>query len=299
MATLYEHISSNKKRSALLIILFFIIIGLLGYAFGVYLGDTFIGIGVAIIISIIMTLVSLYSGDKIILKMSHAVEADRRKYPHLVNVVEGLAIASGIPTPKIYVIEDTAINAFATGRDLKHASVTVTTGAIKRLRRDELEGVVAHELAHIRNYDIRLMMFVVVLVGIIALISDFFLRSLIYGKGKKSMKVGGIIGVIIILIGLILAILSPLIAQLIKLAVSRQREFLADADGALISRNPQGLANALKKIRDDKEPLVEAANKATAHLFIENPLRTFKSRMNSLFSTHPDINERIKRLKSF
>jgi len=296
---LYEHISLNKRKSILLITFFFIIIGFLGYAFGLYLGDAFIGLGFAIIFSTIMTLISFYSGDKLILGMSSAVLADRKKYPHLVNTVEGLAIAAGIPTPKIYVINDSAINAFATGRDPKHASVTVTTGAIQRLKRDELEGVIAHELAHVRNYDIRMMMFVVVLVGIIALLSDFFLRSMIYGRGgRRDMKGSGIIGIIIMLIGLVLAILAPLIAQLIKLAVNRQREFLADSDGALLSRNPDGLANALKKIKNDKEPLVEAANKATAHLFIENPLRNFKSRVNNLFSTHPDITERIKRLES-
>ncbi|MEK6984672.1 MAG: M48 family metalloprotease [Nanoarchaeota archaeon] len=301
MSTLYEHISANKRKSMLLITLFFIIIGFLGYAFGVYFGDAFIGLAFAIIFSTIMTLISFYSGDKMILSMSHAVPADKNKYPHLVNTVEGLAIASGIPTPKIYVIDDGAINAFATGRDPKHASVTVTTGAIQRLKRDELEGVISHELAHIRNYDIRMMMIVVVLVGVIALLSDLFLRSVFYGRGRRSSgsRGGGLIMVIIILIGLILAILAPLIAQLIKLAISRKREFLADADGALLSRNPDGLANALKKIRDDKEPLVEAANKATAHLFIENPLRTFKGRINNLFSTHPDINERIKKLEGF
>src|SRR3989344_1369326 len=296
---LYENISSNKRKSIFLISIFFIIIGFLGYSFGLYIGDALIGLGFAVIFSTIMTLISFYSGDRMILGMSSAIAADRKKYPYLVNTVEGLAIAAGIPTPKIYVIDDSAINAFATGRDPKHASVTVTTGAIKRLKRDELEGVISHELSHVRNYDIRMMMFVVVLVGLIALLSDFFLRTMIYGKGRKDMKGGGIIGVVIILLGLVLAILAPLIAQLIKLAVSRKREFLADADGALLSRNPDGLANALKKIKDDKEPLVEAANKATAHLFIENPLRTFRGSVNSLFSTHPDINERIKRLEGF
>ncbi len=301
MPTLYEHISLNKRKSILLIALFFIIIGLLGYAFGLYIGDAFIGLGFAIMFSTIMILISFYSGDKMILSMSHAVPADKKKYPHLVNTVEGLAIAAGIPTPKIYVIDDSAINAFATGRDPKHAAVTVTAGAIQRLKRDELEGVIAHELSHIRNYDIRMMMFVVVLVGVIALLSDLFLRSFIYGRGRKSsgsgQRGGGIIVLVILALGLVLAALSPLIAQLIKLSVSRRREFLADADGSLLSRNPKGLANALKKIRDDKEPLVEAANKATAHLFIENPLRTFKGRMNVMFSTHPDINDRIRRLE--
>ena len=292
---LYDHISSNKRKSIFLIALFFVIIGALGYALGAYIGDVFIGLSFAIILSIIMTLVSFYSGDKMILSMSHAIPADKKKYPHLVNSVEGLAIAAGIPAPKIYVIDDSAINAFATGRDPKHAAVTVTTGAIERLKRDELEAVIAHEIAHIRNYDIRMMMLVVVLVGVIALLSDIFLRSFIYGKRKNDVKGGA--AVIIIVLGIILAVLAPIIAQLIKLSISRKREFLADADGALIYRNPKSLANALKAIRDDKEPFVEAANKATAHLFIENPLRNFKSKVNGLFSTHPDINERIKILE--
>lgn len=299
MATLYDNISSNKRKSILLIFIFFIIIVFLGYIFGAYLGDIFIGLAFAIIISVIMTLISLYSGDKIVLKMSHAIPADKHKYPHLINTVEGLAIASGIPMPKVYVIDDTAINAFATGRSPKHASVTVTTGAVTRLTREELEAVLAHEIAHVRNYDIRIMVLVVILVGVIALLSDIFLRSIFYSRNRRSSGSGGQGAAILILIGLVFAILSPIIAQLIKLAVSRKREFLADADGALICRNPRGLANALKKIRDDKEPLVEAANKATAHLFIENPLRSFKGRMNNLFSTHPPIEERIKRLENF
>jgi len=292
---LYEHISSNKRKSVILVILFFAIIVSLGYFLGFFIGNALIGIAAAVAVSISMVLMSYFSGDRLILKMSHAVEADRKKYPHLVNTVEGLSIASGIPPPKIYVINDTAINAFAIGRSPKNASVTVTTGAVERLKRDELEGVIAHELAHIRNYDIRMMMLVAVLVGIIALMSDFFLRTMIYGKRKGSK--GGKGAALLMVIGLVLALLSPFIAQLIKFAVSRQREYLADADGALMSRNPQGLANALKKIRDDKEPLVEAANKATAHLFIENPLRSFKGRINHLFLTHPPIEDRIKRLQ--
>lgn len=294
---LYEHVSSNKRKSILLIALFFIIIITLGYFFGFYIGAPIIGLLIAFVFSTIMVLLGYYSGDRLILKMSHAVPADGKIYPHLVNTVEGLAIAAGIPAPKIYVINDTAINAFATGRNPKNASVTVTTGAINRLKRDELEGVIAHELSHIRNYDIRMMMLVAILVGIIALISDFFLRTTIYNKKHKESR-GGKGTALFILIGFLLALLAPLIAQLIKFAVSRQREFLADADGVLLSRNPQGLANALKKIKNDKEPLVEAANKATAHLFIENPLRTFKGRVNHLFSTHPPIDERIKKLQS-
>src|SRR3989344_4304270 len=254
---LYEHISSNKRKSVILVILFFAIIVSLGYFLGFFIGNALIGIAAAVAVSISMVLMSYFSGDRLILKMSHAVEADRKKFPHLVNPVEGLSIASGIPPPKIYVINDTAINAFAIGRSPKNASVTVTTGAVERLKRDALEGVIAHELAHIRNY------------------------------GKRKGSKGGKGAALLMVIGLVLALLSPFIAQLIKFAVSSQREYLADADGALMSRNPQGLANALKKIRDDKEPLVEAANKATAHLFIENPLRSFKGRINHLFLTHP------------
>src|SRR3989339_101643 len=297
---LYENISSNKRKSVLLITIFFIIIGFLGYAFGLYIGDAFIGLGFAIIFSTIMTLISFYSGDRMILGMSSAMPADRKKYPYLVNTVEGLSIAAGIPTPKIYVIDDSAINAFATGRDPKHASVTVTTGAIERLGRTELEGVIAHEISHIKNFDIRFMLLVVILVGVIVMLSDIFLRSMFYGRGRRDSRGGGGGGAAVVMaIGLVLAILAPLIAQLIKFAVSRKREFLADASGALLTRHPKGLADALMKIKNDKEPLVEAANKATAHLFIEDPLRTFGGRINYMFHTHPLIDERIKRLKNF
>ena len=294
---IYSEIASNKRKSVILLLSFAVIIALLGYAFGLYIGDIYIGLIFAIVIAVFITLVGYYSGDNAIITMSHAVPVDKKKYPYLVNAVEGLAIAGGVPLPKVYVIEDSAINAFATGRDPKHASITVTTGAIERLNRTELEGVIAHEMSHIKNYDIRFMMFVVIFVGIIAMLSDLFLRSIFYGRGRSGSKSKGGGAAIVILIGLILAILAPIIAQLIKFAVSRKREFLADASGALLTRYPQGLANALKKIRDDKEPLVEAANKATAHLFIENPLRTFGGKLNRLFSTHPDINERIKMLE--
>ena len=295
---LYDEISSNKRKSILLVSLFFIVIGALGYAFGLYIGSIFVGVSYGIIISVFVLLVGYYAGDNAILSMSHAVPAEKRKYPFLVNTVEGLAIAAGIPTPKIYVIDDSAINAFATGRDPKHASVTVTTGAIERLGRTELEGVIAHEISHIKNFDIRFMLLVVILVGVIAMLSDISLRSMFYGRGRRDSKSGGGGGAAVVMaIGLVLAILAPLIAQLIKFAVSRKREFLADASGALLTRHPKGLADALRKIKNDKEPLVEAANKATAHLFIENPLRAFGGKINHMFSTHPDINERIKRLE--
>jgi len=230
--------------------------------------------------------------------MSSAKPADKKTHGRLIYAVEGIAIAAGIPTPKIYIIEDSAINAFATGRDLEHASVTVTTGAIERLNKLELESVVAHEISHIKNYDIRLMMLVVILVGMITLLSDWFLRSMFYGKRKNGAKIEGVIGLVFIALGIALVVLSPIIARLIKLAVSRKREFLADANGALLTRYPKGLADALKKIRDDKEPLVEAANKATAHLYIVSPFKD-KAKgavgwFSNLFNTHPPVEERIK-----
>lgn len=298
---LYDNISSNKRKTFLLVSLFFIIIISLSYVIGIYSGDMYTGIGLAffaLIFSIILSMVNFYSGDKIILGISKAKLANKNDHARLINVVEGLSIAANVPVPKIYVIDDTAINAFATGRDPEHASITVTTGAIDRLNKVELEGVVAHELSHIKNYDIRLMLFVVVLVGIIVLISDIFLRNMLYRRSNSNSgpKIGGLPGMVFILIGVLLALLSPFIAELIKLAVSRRREFLADSNGALLTRYPKGLASALKKIRDDKDPLVDSANKATAHLYIENPLRNFKGRINSMFSTHPPIDERIKLL---
>ncbi|KHO54021.1 MAG: heat shock protein HtpX [archaeon GW2011_AR18] len=196
--------------------------------------------------------------------------------------------------PKVYVINDTAINAFATGRDYKHASVTVTTGALEKLNRQELEGVIGHELSHIKNYDVRVMMLTTILVGVLVLLSDFMLRSFIFGNKDRENRVHPAL----IIVALALAILTPIIGELMKLAISRKREYLADANGALLTRYPEGLASALKKIRDDKEPLVEAANKATASLWIENPLRNRKAWLKGLFQTHPPIEERIKRLEN-
>ena len=292
---IYEEISSNVRKSYLLLFLFFVIIALLGYALGALYGNPYIGLTLAFIISFFYTLFSYFAGDSVILTMNGAKEASKQQFPHLVNTVEGLAIAAGIPTPKIYVIDDTAINAFATGRDPKHASVTVTTGCLQRLKRDELEGVLGHEMSHIKNYDVRYMMLVVMLVGITLLLSDIFLRSMWYGGGRRDNRRNS--GAILIILGLALAIISPIIVRLVQLAISRRREFLADASGALLTRYPPGLASALKKIRDDKEPLVEAADRSSAHLYIENPLAKVRERRVNLWSTHPDINERIHRLE--
>lgn len=290
---IYDEIKSNKRKSILIVFLFFILVVVLGFAIGYVYGFPIFGIAIAGILSFLYILFGYYSGDKTILAMSSAKPVKKKDYPHLVNTVEGLAIAAGIPKPKIYMIDDTAINAFATGRNPKHAAITVTKGCVDRLNRTELEGVVAHEMSHIKNYDIRLMVLVIMLIGIVALLSDVILRSFLWRRGgsRKGHP-------LLILIALVLAVLAPIVAHLMRLAISRKREYLADASGALLTRYPQGLANALKKIRDDKEPLVEAANKSTASLFIANPLRRFKGKATQLFSTHPDISTRIKKLES-
>ena len=259
-------------------------------------GLSYVGIG--LIISGIMTFASYYYSDKMILGMSGAKQIKKRDNPQLFRIVENLCIGAGIPMPKIYIIEDSAPNAFATGRDPKHSVVCVTTGILEKLNKAELEGVIAHELSHVQNYDIRLMSIVVILVGLVALLADFFMRSLWYGGGRRDRERDNAQG-IFLAIGIVLAILSPIIATLIQLAVSRKREFLADASGALLTRYPEGLASALQKIAKDKEPL-EAANNATAHLYIANP---FKGKISgswfaNLFNTHPPIEERIKILRS-
>jgi heat shock protein HtpX len=259
--------------------------------------------------SIFSSLISYYFSDSITLALSQAKEVDRQGNPELYRLVENLCIAAGLPTPKIYIIDDTAPNAFATGRDPEHAIVCFTTGILQKLEKTELEGVVAHELSHIGNYDIRVMTLVVVLVGVVTLLADWMLRASFFGGRKKSnSEGGGQLQAILIIVGIILAILSPIIATLIKLAVSRKREFLADASGALLTRYPEGLARALEKISTDREPL-EAANKATAHLYIVNPFHEDtalkanapagdgQSWFSSLFNTHPPIEERVKRLR--
>jgi len=295
MQTVYERINQNKTSSVILIVLFFIIISALGYLFGVYFRFPIFGLAFAFIISTAMALFSFYDGDSVALSLSGAKAATKKQYPEFYNTVEGLSIAAGLQMPKLYVIEENSINAFATGRDPKHASLAVTTGALKKLKRVELEGVVGHEMSHIKNYDIRMMMLVMVLVGVIAMLSDMMLRTFMYGRGDRDRDKGG--GILII-VGLALAILAPIIAQLIKFAISRKREFLADADGALLTRYPAGLASALTKIKNDDDKIVDAANKATAHLFIENPLRAHEGWLNSLFDTHPPIDARIKALKA-
>ncbi|MBU0579215.1 M48 family metallopeptidase [Patescibacteria group bacterium] len=258
-------------------------------------------VGCALIISGLISFFSYWWSDKIILGISGAREAKRKEFFDFYTVAENIAMGQRMPMPKLYVINDTAMNAFATGRDPEHAVVCATTGLLSRLNRAEVEAVVAHELSHVRNYDIRLMSIVTILVGLVALLSDWFLRMTYFGGGRKrdSDQGSGQIQIIMFVAGLILAILSPLIAQLIKLTISRRREFLADASGVAMTKNPEGLIKALEKISQDKEPL-EAANKATAHLYISDPLKNIHGGVGmfaKMFMTHPPIAERVSALK--
>jgi len=303
---MYEHISSNKIRSALLVFSFFVfitvVIAILAAAFSYYYdlgsGTFACFLVLAVIISLITTVAGYYNSDKIVLAISRAKQVSRDELPQLFYAVEGLSIAAGVPMPKIYLIDDSAPNAFATGRNPQNSVIAVTTGLLDKLNEQELKGVIGHELSHIRNYDIRLGTVLVVMSGIIILISDWVLRFFWFGprRRRSSSGAGGIFAIFILLFALVLAIVAPLFATLIRLAISRQREFLADADGSMITRYPPGLASALRKITADVEPL-EVANKATAHLYIANPLKDQRGLLNNLFETHPPIGERIKRLE--
>nr|OQA04333.1 MAG: hypothetical protein BWY68_00396 [bacterium ADurb.Bin400] len=288
---MYSQIDSNKRRTSLLIGLFLILIIGLGWVFSrVY--DSPVILVVAVLFSIIQALVSYYYSDTIAIASSGAKEAPREgAFLELHRIVENLAITAGIPKPKVYVISDSSPNAFATGRDPEHAAIGVTTGLMERLNRTQLEGVIAHEMSHIGNYDIRVMTVVVVLVGTVTLLADIFLRSMWFRSDDRSNREGGNI---LLLVGLVLAILSPIFAALIQFAVSRKREYLADASGALLTRYPRGLAEALEVISQDRRPL-STANHATAHLFISNPFKG--ANVTALFSTHPPIEDRIKRLR--
>jgi heat shock protein HtpX len=248
-------------------------------------------VAIAALYSLLSASVSYYAGDKVALASSGARLVTEAENPYLVRMVTNLCIASGTPTPKIHVIEDPAINAFATGRDPEHASIAVTRGALEKLENEELEGVLAHELSHVRNYDIRVLTLVVVLVGTVSLLTDFALRGRMFGGRRSNNNSEG--GVLMI-VGIVLIVLSPIVAELIKLAVSRRREFLADASGALLTRYPEGLARALEKIGQEAQPMARASS-ATAHLFFANPFagKTFAH----FFSTHPPIEKRVAALR--
>src|SRR3989338_2033624 len=303
--TAYTQISSNRLKTWLIMFFFAFFVTLAFYIFASAYGfDASSGLGIsgiALIIAGIMNFFSYYTSDKLVMAISGAKQIQKKDNPTLFRTVENLCIASGLPMPKVYIINDTAPNAFATGRDPKHASICFTTGILQKLDKLELEGVTAHELSHVGNYDTRLMSIVSVLVGLIALLADWFIRILWWGGGgSRDDDNRGAGGAIIMVAALVLAILSPIIAMLIQLAISRKREFMADASGALITRNPDSLASALLKISKDTEPL-EAANKATAHLYIVNPLKGRKDAIGwfaGLFNTHPPIEKRGKGLQA-
>lgn len=291
---MYSQIDSNKQKSVVLLILATALVLALGYIFDrAYGGDGYGGLFLGIIISLITTSVSYFQGDKIALSISGAKPIVKEESRYVWNMVENLCITAGMPVPKVYIMNDPAINAFATGRKPELASIAITTGAIEKLKNEELEGVIAHELSHIQNYDIRFMMLVAVLVGAVSIMANIFLHGGMFRR-RGSDREGGNALAIFAIIGLVLAILSPIIAQLIKLAVSRKREYLADASGALLTRYPAGLAAALEKIQEQNIPLQEASA-STAHLFFSNPFGG--KNLSSLFSTHPPIADRIKKLR--
>lgn len=289
---MYSQIDSNKRKSFLLMLSFVLVIAGLAWVWSKYYGDeSYAIVIVASIFAMITSLISFYAGDKIALSQAGAHQIKKEDNPYVWRMVENLSITAGLPMPKVYIINDSAMNAFATGRDPKNSSIALTTGIINGLENEELEGVIAHELAHIKNYDIRVMMVVIVCVGIITLMADWLLRSFIWRGSGDNKKNNGIL----LLIGLVLAILSPLFAKLIQLAVSRKREYLADASGALMTRYPEGLARALEKISTQGKPLAKA-NKATAHLYISNPFSAKK--ISKFMSTHPPIEDRIAQLRN-
>lgn len=294
MATLYTHADKNTRLTWFYMSLFLVLIIAFGYVISGAMGNSVI-LYIAVIFAVGTSFVSYWWSDKIVLKMSDAKEVTRESAREIYNVVENLCITAGLPVPKIYIIQDSALNAFATGRDPEHGVICFTTGIIERLDRSELEAVTAHELSHIGNRDILVSTVVVVMVGFVALLADWFRTWTFWGGGRGGdNRGGGQAQVILLIVGLVLSILAPLFALLMQLAISRKREFLADASGALLTRYPEALASALEKISSDPKPL-HSANKATAHLFISNPFKGKK--VSKLFMTHPPIEDRIAALR--
>lgn len=292
---LIEH---NKRLSYLLFFLLLLLLGGLGASVGVWWGgEWYTGLIVASAVAVIYFLISWYAGASMILSMSGAREIRHEDAPQLWNVVEELSIAAGLPMPKVYMIEDGAMNAFATGRDPQHASVAITRGLMEKLNREELQAVMAHEMSHVRNYDIRFAMLMAVMVGSIVLICDVVMRSVFFGRRRSSRSSDGGKGqAVMAAVAVVLAILAPLLASIIQLAVSRQREYLADASAVELTRNPAGLVSALRKLTSDPNEL-EGASRGTQHLYIVNPLRKNKKGRDSLFSTHPSLESRIERIE--
>ncbi len=300
MATTYSYIASNKRRSIILIGAFILLVGLIGWAFSYAYQAGPTGIVIAIVVAVGMSLIGYYSGDRIALLSAGAKgPMAKNDNPYLYRMIENLCITAGLPMPKVYLLNAPHINAFATGRDPQHASIAVSRGALEGLENEELEGVIAHELSHIKNYDVRFMTLVITMVGILALLSDFFWRARLFGGGRSSGndRGGNQAQGIFMIVGLVLLIFAPLIGRLIQFAVSRKREFLADASGALLTRYPEGLARALEKINLTNISPMPGAHGATAHLYISNPFGR-SGGLAKLFSTHPPIAERIAALRA-
>jgi heat shock protein HtpX len=301
--TFYGEIARNRRDSWLLVVVVALVLAALGAAIGYATGFGWAGVVVALLVAAVMSVGSYFGGDRLVLlssgakRIDFAQPADDQK--QLVNVVTEMSLAGGLQPPAVYLIDDSAPNAFATGRDPRHASLAVTTGLLAKMDREELQGVVAHEMSHIGNYDIRFTLLVGVLVGAIALLADWFLRFTFWGGGRRSSRDdrggGGGGAAILFLIAIVLAILAPIISRLVQLAVSRRRESLADVSAVGLTRNPRGLARALRTIADDPEVL-EVANRATQHLYIVNPIKSFEQRARSMWDTHPPIAERIATL---
>ncbi len=317
MQTFRDLIATNKRNSFLLVAVFVLfmtaVVGTLGLATLALVspdtvshlrwGQALVVGGLAAVVSLLLALLGYYSGDDMILAVSGAKEIAHADDPQLFNVVEEMAIAAGLPMPRVYLIDDPAPNAFATGRDPKHASVAITRGLREKLTREELQGVMAHEISHIRNFDIRLMLLMTVLVGTVVMLADLFWQMLRWGpRGSSDSRRdrddnSGVIVLVLVVLAIILSILAPILAQIIQFAVSRQREYLADASGVELTRNPLGLAHALRKIDADPNVL-KTANRGTAHLYIANPIKKFEERAHTMFASHPPIADRIRRLEA-
>ena len=304
--TFHQQIAANRRRSLLLVFIVTALLAAMGFAIGYAVSGVpeggYVAIVIAVVIALLMTSVSYFAGDSLVLAASQARQVSERDAPQLLNVVREMSIAANVPVPRVYLINDTAPNAFATGRDPRHASVAVTTGLLEKLDREELQGVIGHELSHVRNLDIRFSLLVGVLVGSIVLLADFFLRFTFWGGGRsrssgRGRDGGGALLIIIFVIAIVLAILAPIVARFVQMAVSRQREYLADTSSVELTRNPYGLERALLKITGDREVL-EVANRATQHLYFVNPIKKWEDRASGLMATHPPIIERVNRLRA-
>jgi heat shock protein HtpX len=301
-STFYEQQAANRRRSLLLMLSVVVLLAVLGFAIGFgFSGDPVVAVAVtagAAAFALTLALGSYFEGDKLVLAASQARPVSEAEHRQLLNVVRELSISAGIPMPAVYTIDDTALNAFATGRSPERASIAVTTGLLDRLDREELQGVIGHELSHVRNLDIRFALLIGVLVGTIVLLADWALRyAFWFGGGRSREGKGGGAQAILLVVGIVLAVVAPLVARIVQLSVSRQREYLADATSVEITRNPAGLERALARIASDQEVL-EVANRATHHLYIVNPIKKFEERSRGLFSTHPPIVDRINRLRT-